>query len=56
MKGGDLLHTHFSLMSALAAFMSVLVIGTFWRLIYAHLMTSNSDRLRYIGQAMAFQY
>jgi hypothetical protein len=49
-------HTHFSFMQALNAFISVLVIGTFWRLIYAHFMASQNPTLNFIGQAMAFQY
>lgn len=50
------MHTHFSFMQALSAFISVLVMGTFWRLIYAHLMASSNPTAQYIGQAMAFQY
>lgn len=51
-----MLHTHFSFMAALNAFISVIVIGTFWRLTYAHFMASNNSTLKFIGQAMAFQY
>lgn len=50
------MHTHFSLMAATSAFFSVLVIGTFWRLLAAHLAKSNSPALQHAGRAMAFQY
>lgn len=50
------MHTHFSFMAALSAFFGVLVLGTFWRLVYGHFLTSGNAMLTYIGQAMAFQY
>jgi len=56
-EGGCLrVHTHFSFMAALSAFFGVLVLGTFWRLVYGHFLTSDNAMLTYIGQAMAFQY
>jgi hypothetical protein len=51
------MHTHFSLMMALSAFMSILVVGTAWRLTAAHLAANNnSPALQHLGKAMALQY
>lgn len=50
------MHTHFSLMSAAQVFLSVLVIGTLWRLLTLHLVASRNDSLSHLGKAMGFQY
>lgn len=50
------MHTHFSAMSALAAFFAVLLLGTLWRLASAHLTASRNVTAARIGMAMAFQY
>ncbi|MGA5128797.1 hypothetical protein ACPCTO_03220 [Streptomyces olivoreticuli] len=50
------MHTHFSAMGALSAFLGVIVVGTLWRLIAAHLVASESAFANHLGRAMAFQY
>lgn len=50
------MHTHFSLMSAAQVFLSVLVIGTLWRLVTLHLVASRNDKVSHLGKAMGFQY
>ncbi|MFD9893713.1 hypothetical protein ACFWY9_30575 [Amycolatopsis sp. NPDC059027] len=50
------MHTHFSFISALNSFMAIVVIGTLWRLISAHLMAAKHPTAKFVGQAMAFQY
>lgn len=50
------MHTHFSALSAIGAFLAVIIVGTFWRLLAAHLVASDRPALVNIGKAMAFQY
>lgn len=50
------MHTHFSALSAAGIFLAVLVWGTVWRLIAAHIAASNNPALQHIGKAMSFQY
>jgi hypothetical protein len=50
------MHTHFSFMSAAQVFLSVLVIGTLWRLSLLHLTASQSESWAHLGKAMGFQY
>lgn len=50
------MHTHFSFMSAAQVFLSVLVIGTLWRLSALHLVASQNTSLAHAGKAMGFQY
>jgi hypothetical protein len=50
------MHTHFSATAAISAFFSVLVLGTLWRLLAAHMARSDSPIIQSFGQAMAFQY
>lgn len=50
------MHTHFSFMSAAQVFLSVLVIGTLWRLMSLHLVNSNNDQAQHLGKAFGFQY
>ena len=50
------MHTHFSLMSAAQVFLSVLAIGTLWRLAALHLVASDNERVSHVGKAMGFQY
>lgn len=51
-----MLHTHFSAVAALHAFLGVLIVGTAWRLASYHLMASPNARISQVGQGMAFQY
>ena len=48
--------TGFNAMVALNTFLAVLIVGTAWRLISAHLMSSGNTTGTNIGRAMAFQY
>lgn len=50
------MHTHFSFMSAAQVFLSVLVIGTLYRLAALHLMASDNESASHLGRAMGFQY
>lgn len=50
------MHTHFSAVTAGGVFLAVLVWGTFWRLLAAHLCTSSNQALVHVGKAMSFQY
>lgn len=48
------MHWHFSAPHGWMAFLSVLVLGTLWRLMAAHLTVKPATCK--FGQAMAFQY
>lgn len=50
------MHTHFSFMSAAQVFLSVLVIGTLWRLTALHLVNSDNESVQHLGKAIGFQY
>jgi len=50
------MHTHVGALLAIPAFLSVLLAGTLWRLIAAHLVKSTSPALQNVGAGMAFQY
>lgn len=50
------MHTHFSAVAAAGIFLAVLVWGTLWRLVAAHLCNSNNSSLQHLGMAMSFQY
>lgn len=50
------MHTHFSFLGALQAFIGVLVIGTLWRVSAMHLIASNSDLGQHVGKTMLLQY
>lgn len=41
---------------ALHVFMSVLIIGTVFRLVQYHLMASSNPGLQHVGKAMSTQY
>lgn len=41
---------------ALHVFMSVLVMGTIWRILQYHLMASPNAHAQHVGKAMATQY
>ncbi|HXZ77776.1 MAG TPA: hypothetical protein VEH31_43845 [Streptosporangiaceae bacterium] len=41
---------------ALHVFMSVLIIGTLWRVIQYHLMASGNAGIQHVGKAMSTQY
>lgn len=51
-----MLHTHFSALGAVHAFLGVLIVGTVWRLVSLHLIASPNPRVSQLGQGMAFQY
>jgi hypothetical protein len=50
------MHTHFSVMSAAQVFLSVLVIGTLWRLVTLHMVASDNTQIQHLGRAFGFQY
>jgi len=51
------MHTHFaSATSGLAAFLSVLVFGTFWRIFWLHGMTSKNQHVAGISRAALAQF
>jgi hypothetical protein len=50
------LHTHFSTVAAMQAFLAVVIIGTLWRLLSAHAASSTNPLLSKMGRTMAFQY
>ena len=50
------MHTHFGALLSYAAFLSVLLMGTLWRLLAGYMVRSQSSTLRHLGGAMAFQY
>ena len=41
---------------ALHVFMSVLVMGTIWRVLQYHLMASPNENMQHLGRAMSTQY
>jgi len=41
---------------SLHVFLSVLILGTLWRVIQYHLMASSNSGLSHIGKAMSTQY
>jgi hypothetical protein len=51
-----MLHTHFSWVGALQAFLAVVIVGTLWKLTAMHLMATDNDVLNHVGKGMAFQY
>jgi hypothetical protein len=50
------MHTHFGALAGIGAFLSVLLFGTLWRLIAAHMVASSSSALKHVGGAMSAQY
>lgn len=42
--------------AAVHVFVSVLILGTLWRLTAYHLMASDNVQLQHVGGAMATQY
>ncbi|HMK62036.1 MAG TPA: hypothetical protein VK386_00335 [Acidimicrobiales bacterium] len=50
------MHHHGSALALLTVFLGVVILGTAWRLLAAHLAVSNSGTARQVGRAMAFQY
>jgi hypothetical protein len=49
-------HTHFSAIGAAHVFLSVLVLGTLWRIVSLHLVASSNEKLNHLGKAMSVQY
>lgn len=50
------MHTHFSFAMGLMVFITVLFVGTAWRLIASWLIANNVDFWTPVGEAMLFQY
>jgi hypothetical protein len=50
------MHTHFGALVIGGTFLGVLLAGTLWRLIAAHLVAAPGTTSTTIGRAMAFQY
>lgn len=50
------MHTHFSVMSAAQVFLSVVIVGTLWRLVALHLAAAGNEHLQHAGKAMSFQF
>lgn len=51
------MHTHFGSATALAgAFLSVVFVGGFWRLLALHGIASKNEHARGLGKAMLFVY
>jgi len=50
------MHTHFSAVAAIHAFLGVILVGTVWRLVSLHLAASTNSKLSALGQGMNFQY
>jgi hypothetical protein len=50
------MHSHFSAVSAFGVFLAVIIWGTLWRLIAAHLVAMDNPALNHVGRAMSFQY
>lgn len=48
--------TGFNALVALNTFLAVLIVGTVWRLLSAHLITSGNPAAANLGRAMSFQY
>lgn len=42
--------------AALHVFVSVLIIGTLWRVVAYHFMASGNTQLQHVGAAMTTQY
>lgn len=49
-------HTHFGVLLAIHAMLSILLLGTLIRLGEGYLASSQSSTFRALGRAMAFQY
>ncbi len=41
---------------SLHVFLSVLILGTVWRVVQYHLMASSNTGLQHVGKAMSTQY
>lgn len=41
---------------ALHVFLSVLILGTIWRVLQYHLMASDNPGIQHVGKAMSTQY
>jgi hypothetical protein len=50
------MHTHIGALLAIPAFLSVLLAGTLWRLIAAHLVKSQTTWMQHLAAAMITQY
>lgn len=50
------MHTHYSVLTVLGAFLGIVIVGTAWRLTAYRLASSPRQEFRNLGAAMAFQY
>jgi hypothetical protein len=50
------LHTHFSLYHAVSAFLGIVIIGTGWKLLALHAVSTSNTQLQHLGLAMLFQF
>ena len=50
------MHTHVGAIGLATAFIGVLLMGTLWRLVMAHLIATDSPLAKNLGQAGLFQY
>ena len=50
------MHSHFSALAAINAFLAVVIVGSFWRLTALHLAASDNPGAKNVGLAMSFQY
>lgn len=51
-----MLHTHFSWVGALQAFLAVVIVGTLWKLTAMHLVATGNETANRLGNGMLFQY
>lgn len=50
------MHTHFGVLVIGGTFLGVLLMGTLWRLVAAHLAVSNNPTAQAVAKTMAVQY
>lgn len=50
------MHTHYSATAAAGAFLSIVLVGTLWRLSAAYATRSKSPVVNRVGRAMFVQY
>lgn len=50
------MHTHIGAIAALATMLYIALLGTLWRLLACHAVSSSSSTLQNLGKAMLFQF
>ena len=53
---GPEMHTHIGAIAAITTMIYIALLGTFWRLLAAHAVASDSPTFTELGKAMLFQY